>query len=106
MTITYSTKMATRFGINIALVAAYLYKEMQTNGKEAHERRWVRCSRRKLTAVYPFMGEKAVANALKRLTVYGLLLKYEYNDSRFDRTLSFSFTDYGKAMMEEHNDGA
>lgn len=105
MTITYSTKMASRFGINTALVAAYLYQEMKTKGKVAHECRWVRCSRKTLTAIYPFMGEKAVANALKRLTVYGLLLKYEYNDSRFDRTLSFSFTDYGKAMMEESGNG-
>ena len=105
MTITYSTKMASCFGINTALVAAYLYQEMKTKGKVAHERRWVRCSRKTLTAIFPFMGEKAVANALKRLTLYGLLLKYEYNDSRFDRTLSFSFTDYGKAMMEESVNG-
>ena len=105
MTVNYSTKIATRFGITTALVAAYLYKEMQTTGRENHERLWVRCSRKTLTAVYPFMGEKAAANALKRLTKHGVLLKYEYNDSRFDRTLSFAFTDYGKAMMEEQSDG-
>lgn len=70
MTVTYSTKMASRFGINTALVAAYLYQEMKTKGKVAHERRWVRCSRKTLTAVYPFLGEKAVANALKKLTLY------------------------------------
>ena len=97
--------MATRFGINTALVAAYLFSEMKKNGREAHERRWVRCARKTLTAVYPFLGEKAVSNALKRLTKHGILLKYEYNDSRFDRTLSFSFTDYGRTLMEEYRDG-
>lgn len=103
MTITYSTKIASRYGINTALIAAYLYQDMKVNGKKAHKRLWVRCSRKTLTAIFPFMGEKAVANALKRLTLHGLLLKYEYNDSRFDRTLSFSFTDFGKAMLEDHD---
>ena len=105
MTITYSTKIATKFGINTALVAAYLYQEIGPRGFEVHKKRWVRCARKTLMAVYPFLGERAVGNALKRLTKYGLLLKHEYNDSRFDRTLSFSFTDYGKAMMEEVQNG-
>ncbi len=105
MTVTYSTKMATKLGINAALVAAYLYDEVQSRGFQEHKRLWVRCSRKTLTAVYPFLGEKAVANALKRLTEYGVLLKYEYNESRFDRTLSFSFTDYGRTMMQEKTYG-
>lgn len=105
MAITYSTIIAMRFGINTALVAAYLYQEMGPRGFEVHKRRWVRCARKTLTAVYPFLGVCAVGNALKRLTKNGILLKHEYNDSRFDRTLSFSFTDFGIAMMEEKQNG-
>ena len=101
MTINYSMKMATRFGINSALIASHLYDVRKTEGKVHQKKTWVRCSQKTLTAVFPFLGKSAVANALKRLTNHGILLKCEYNDSRFDHTLSYSFTDYGKAMMEE-----
>lgn len=104
MTVTYSTKMATRYGINSAIIASHLYNARETEGKEHQKKLWVRCSHKTLTAVFPFLGKTAVANALKRLTNHGLLLKYEYNDSRFDHTLSYSFTDYGTAMMEESDE--
>ena len=103
MTLAYSTKMATRFGINSAIIAAHLYNAMETEGREHQKRNWVRCSHKTFTAVFPFLGKSAVSNALKRLVNHGVLLKYEYNESRFDRTLSYSFTDYGRAMMEDIN---
>ena len=103
MTITYSTKMASRYGINAALVAAYLYKGVQIDGRRHHERIWYRCAKRTLTAFYTFCGIGAISSALKRLVDGGVLVKREYNDSRFDRTLSYAFTDYGKRLMEEAN---
>ena len=101
MTITYSNKVATRFGINAALVASYLYERIGIDGKRHHGRVWFRCAKRTLTAFYPFCGVCAVSSALKRLIDNGVLVKREYNVSRFDRTLSYAFTDYGRTLMEE-----
>ncbi len=101
MTITYSNKMATRYGINAALVAAYLYEGVGIDARRHHERTWFRCAKRTLTAFYPFCGIGAVSYALKRLVDNGVLVKHEYNDSRFDRTLSYAFTDYGRTLMED-----
>ena len=101
MTITYSNKMATRFGINAALVASYLYEGVSIDGRRHHGRVWFRCAKRTLTAFYPFCGICAVSSALKRLIDNGVLVKREYNDSRFDRTLSYAFTEYGRTLMED-----
>lgn len=101
MTITYSRKMAVRYGINAAMVAAYLYEGVEIAGRYYHERTWFRCAKRTLTAFFPFLGIHAVSSALKRLTDGGVLVKCEYNNSRFDRTLSYAFTDFGEALMDE-----
>lgn len=101
MTITYSNKVAIRFGINAALVASYLYERIGIDGKRHHGRVWFRCAKRTLTAIYPFCGVYAVSSALKCLIDNGVLVKREYNVSRFDRTLSYAFTDYGRILMEE-----
>lgn len=104
MTVNYSTKIATKYGINAALVAAYLCNKLKNSHNFEHGYHWARCSRKTLTAIYPFLGEKAVANALNKLIKHGVLIKREYNSSRFDRTLSFAFTAYGYEMVEECND--
>ena len=100
MNITYSNSIATNFGINAALIAAYMNDEIRYSGEEHHKRIWLRCSHNRLRAIFPFMGKGAVAGALKKLTKSGMLVKREYNRSRFDRTLSYAFTDYGMALME------
>lgn len=101
MTVTYSTKMATKLGINAALVAAYMHYQLKFSASEHHNRLWMRCPYDRIRVEFPFMGKHAVGSALKKLTKNGVLLKHEYNVSRFDRTLSYAFTEYGKAMMEE-----
>lgn len=50
------------------------------------------------------MGKKAVSNALKKLVTAGIIKKCEYNDNSFDRTSSYAFTEYGKALMSEEEE--
>ncbi len=97
----YSEKTAIKCGINSALIAGYLWDNMAENGAEHHSMEWIRCGKKSICAVFPFMGVKAVGNALKRLVRAGILKRAEYNDSRFDRTASYAFTEYGSVLMEE-----
>lgn len=98
----YNNKIAIRCGINSALIAGYFWYDLKDNGRSNDNKLWVRASRKKLMAVFPFMRERAVGNALKRLLKSDIIIKQEFNDSSFDRTLSFAFTTYGKSLMEEN----
>ena len=95
----YNNKIAIQCGIKSALIAGYFWYALKE--KENNNKRWVRASRKKLMAIFPFMGEKAVGNALKRLQKADIITKQELNVSPFDRTLSFAFSTYGKSLMED-----
>jgi len=97
----YNNKTAIQCGINSALIAGYFWYDLKKNGKTNDNKLWVRASRKKLMAIFPFMREKAIGNALKRLQKADIITKQEFNESSFDRTLSFAFTTYGKSIMED-----
>lgn len=97
----YNNKMALRCGINSALIAGFLWYELKRNEITNASGKWVRASRKRIIAKFPFMGEKAVGNAVARLELANIITQRECNESDFDRTLSFAFTTYGKALMEE-----
>lgn len=103
MTCKYNETISVRYGINSALISEYLWREAETNGKTICKRNWTRCSQKNIMGIFPFLGEKATRNALKRLLYAGIIVRAEKNESRFDRTFSYSFTDYGKALMLEEN---
>ncbi len=100
----YSDKISTLCGINSALVAGYIWTESKENASQFQGRDWVRCSKKCLCVVFPFMGEKAVSCALKRLVNAGILKKCEHNESIFDHTASYAFTEIGERLMLEEKD--
>lgn len=97
----YSDKISMLCGINAALIAGYIWNESKVHSVQFQGKDWIRCSKRSLSVAFPFMGEKAVSNALKKLVNAGILKKCECNDSSFDRTASYAFTEIGEAFMTE-----
>ena len=56
------------------------------------------------TALMPYLSKGMVQGGLRRLAKGGLIVKGEFNQSRFDRTSWYAFTAYGKKVMEECED--
>lgn len=100
----YSDKISILCGINAALIAGYIWNESKENAVQFQGKDWIRCSKRNLCVIFPFIGGKAVSNALKKLVNAGILKKCEYNDSSFDRTASYAFTEIGEAFMTEEEE--
>lgn len=96
----YNNKIAVKLGINSALAADYLLKELMKNAVYRDERYWIKCSAKTLSAVFPHMGQKAASNALKRLVFGGILVRHQYNRKTFDNTYFYAFSDYGSEMMK------
>ena len=96
----YSNEIALQCGINAALIAGYIWQEQKTDGTLKDKKRWVRAGRKKLMAVFPFMCECAVGNAMNKLVKAGIVFRRVINNCSFDITLSAAFTTYGISLME------
>ena len=100
----YSDKISVLCGINSALLAGYVWTQSKENASQFQGKNWFRQSKKNFSIVFPFMGKKAVSNALKKLVTAGIIKKCEYNDNSFDRTSSYTFTEYGEALMSEEEE--
>ncbi len=100
MNCNYNSKIAVKLGVNSALAADYLYTAMKTESIRREKKDWVKCSGVKLSAVYPHMKRRAASGALKRLVENGVLIRQAINKRVFDSTFFYSFTEYGKTLIE------
>ena len=100
--------IAEAYGVTAALLAEHIWREVKEN--EFHRRCnyagnvWMRCSRRAFLVPMPYLTKGMVNGGIRKLKRAGILVQGEYNDSRFDRTAWYAFTEYGRRMMEESED--
>ncbi len=57
---------------------------------------WLRCSVQMMTGFFPFLSYDETRYALKRLVKGRVLTKGQFNESRFDRTNWYAFTEFGR----------
>ena len=62
---------------------------------------WVRCSVQMMTGFFLFLSYDEIRYALKRLVKGRVLTKGQFNESRFDRTNWYAFTEFGQFLMTE-----
>lgn len=96
-----SVDVAERTDAQSALVAQSLFDSGWTQTKTHAGKTWVRASRKMLSAVMPYLTVHKVRTALRKLKGAGIITQSELNDSRFDRTAWYSFTDFGRLLMAE-----
>ena len=54
-----------------------------------------------MTGFFPFLSYNEIRYALKRLVKGRVLTKGQFNESRFDRTNWYAFTEFGQFLMTE-----
>ena len=97
----YSNAIAMNYGINAALIAGYINYRLKTKSAVAvGDKSWARITQKSLTATFPFMGEKAVRNAIRKLKKATILSVKQFGKDRFDHGYFYTFTSYGKAVIE------
>lgn len=100
MVCNYSNTIAIKHGINSALIAGFI-KHLLTHTNNIFESQIsVRITQKSLTATFPFMGEKAVRNAIKRLVKANVVSINQLEKPKFDHAYFYTLTEYGKALME------
>ncbi len=106
MTCKYSNTIAVKYGINSALIAGYIREIIENINIRSCDGPWVRITIKDLTGVFPFMGEKAVRNAIRRLKKGNILVSKQYGKEHFDHANHYNITDHGYAVMrgDENNE--
>lgn len=101
----FRKNVAMKFGIPAAVIAEYLWylylNEAYGEDKNMfHGAYWLRCSQIALMYEFPFLSRHMVQDALAVLRKGRMIRKGCYNESRFDNTSWWTFTEYGVSMME------
>lgn len=100
MTIKYNSNVAHRYGTNAASVFEYLCNKITDCGFKANGKIWYRASATVISAALPCFSASQIRLATKKLVKGGLLIRREYNNTRYDRTYSYALTEFGLAVME------
>lgn len=101
----FRNNVAMKFGIQAAVIAEhlwylYLNEAYCSEEKLFHGSYWCRCSQMDLMYEFPCLTRHMVQDALAVLRKNRVIRKGCYNESKFDNTSWWTFTDYGVKMME------
>ena len=101
----FDSDIAKKYGVNAAVLTCFLWdciEQKSTESPQLHEgKAWVRCSVQMMTGFFPFLSYDEIRYALKRLVKGRGLTKGRFNESRFDRTNWYAFTEFGQFLMTE-----
>jgi len=78
--------LATKIGLNEAIVLQQLHYWIVTSGKEKDGRRWIYNTYEGWTEQFPFWSVSTVRRTIGSLEKRGLVITSNYNRAKFDRT--------------------
>lgn len=101
----FDTDIASEYGILEAILLNNLWYWIKKN--EANETNffdgcyWTYNSTRAFSLLFPYVSERQIMNALKRLKEQGIIKTGNYNKLAYDRTLWYAFTKKGECIMQK-----
>lgn len=102
----FEAEIAQKFGILEAVLISHINFWLITNkanGRNFHDGEyWTYNSYRALAEIYPYAKETQIKYALTKLREKGVLKTGNYNKKPYDRTLWYTFTDYGHSIVKNY----
>ena len=103
----FDVDIAVRYGVNAAVLLqnlAYWIKQNEANDTNFFDGHyWTYNSRRAYRELFPYMSERQLETAFRKLIDDGLVITGNYNKVAYDRTLWYAITKKGKSIL--HFDG-
>ena len=103
----FDVEIAKVYGVNAAILLQNLGHWIEKN--KANEinyydgNYWTYNSRRAYRELFPYMSERQIDTAFKKLIDDGVVITGNYNELKYDRTLWYALTEKGKSIL--HFDG-
>ena len=101
----FDIEIAEKYGVSEAILLQHLWFWIEKN--KANEVNfydgtyWTYNSAKAFVNLFPYMTQRQIQNALKRLKEKGIIKTGNYNKSAYDRTLWYAFTELGKSIMQK-----
>lgn len=107
MTHIFDVEIAKEYGVNAAILLQNLgYWIMRNKANETNYydgKYWTYNSRKAWSELFPYMSERQIDTAFKKLIDNGLVVTGNYNKLKYDRTLWYALTQKGECIL--HFDG-
>lgn len=102
---TFDVDLAKEYGVLEAIILnhmEYWIAKNQANQMNYYDGRyWTYNSTRAFAELFPYVSQRQIQTALKRLIDNDILLVGNYNKYTYDRTLWYAFSDKGKSIMQK-----
>lgn len=99
----FNVQFAQKYGIEEAIIVHNFYfwlKKNIANEKHLHDGRyWTYNSNSAFCSLFPYMNKTKVFRVLKNLDEKGIILKGNFNTNLWDKTLWYSFSDFGVSEL-------
>lgn len=100
----FDVNIAKKYGIEEAILLNHLYfwiEKNRANNKHYYDGYyWTYSSKKAFTDLFPYLTERQVDYALKKLLDDGMIMKGNYNKSGYDRTLWYAITKNGYSILQ------
>ena len=99
----FNTEIAEKYGLNAAIIFYHIVfwieknEANETNYHDGHY--WTYNSVKAFKTLFPYMGDKQIRNALKKLEDENLVICGNYNKSPYDRTRWYALTEKGISIL-------
>lgn len=103
----FDIDIARQYGVNAAILLeniGYWIKRNEANRINFYDGNyWTFNSRRAYGEMFPYMSERQIETAFRKLIDAGVVITGRYNELAYDRTLWYALTEKGKSIL--HFDG-
>lgn len=101
----FETNIAEKYGINAAIILQNMYywiEKNRANEKHFHDGYyWTYNSMKAFEELFPYMSNKQIRGALKKLEDDGIIIDGNYNNSPYDRTKWYAITETGYELFQD-----
>lgn len=101
----FDIDIAKEYGLNEAILLNNLWfwvEHNRANNINYYDGNyWTYNSTRAFNELFPYLSQRQIQNALKKLRDKGILIVGNYNKSSYDRTLWYAFSELGKCIMQK-----
>lgn len=101
----FDVEIAKEFGLLEAILLKnleYWIEKNKANNKHFHDGYyWTYNSTRAFSEIFPYVSQRQIQSALKRLEEKGIILTGNYNEEKYDRTLWYTISTNGINIMQK-----
>lgn len=100
----FDVEIAKKYGVNCAILLKNIYfwteKNKANNINYYDGNYWTYNSKKAFAELFPYMNERQIDYALKKLLDEGLIMTGNYNKLAYDRTLWYAITKMGYCILQ------